>query len=366
MTTLFHELVAHALPLFPDVDWIVYAGPSQEWTLGGPRVELVRRFPANDHLSRRLFADHFRVPADARRRGAAALLTVGFVPLRHSLPVAMQIFSLQHLDSINRLGLVRRLYRRFIVDRSVRRANLIITNSRFAAGRLRRAYPGLGERMIVSPEGLQHEQFRPVPAGADETKWLREKYDLAPGYLFWASNFYTYKQADKLLAAYARLPAALRQVHPLVMVGGNWLGGLDRARAQAATLGIGSDVCFPGWVDDPDLAPLYRQARGFVLASREETFGRCVVEAMACGTPCVVNDIPIMHEVTGGHALIVDFNDTPAATAALETLCTDDATHARLRAQGIAWSAQFNFDKLATERIDAMRATLAGEPVKQG
>ena len=31
LTTLFHELVAHALPLFPDVDWIVYAGPTQEW-----------------------------------------------------------------------------------------------------------------------------------------------------------------------------------------------------------------------------------------------------------------------------------------------------------------------------------------------
>ena len=361
LTTLFHELVSHALPLFLDVDWIVYAGPGQEWTVQSPRVETVRRFPANDRLGPRLFADHFRVPADARRRGADALLTVGFVPLRQSLPVAMQLFSLQHLDRTNRVGLARRVYRSLIVDRSVRRADLIITNSQCAAGQIRGVFPDLGERMIVSHEGLQHEQFTPatVPAtaGAD-ARLLRGKLGFAPGYLLWTSNFYAYKQADKLLAAYARLAPELRRAHPLVMVGGNWLGGLDRARTQAEALGIGLDVHFPGWVDDADLAPLYRGARGFVLASREETFGRCVVEAMACGTPCAVNDIPIMHEVTGGHAVIVDFGDTGAAVAALTALCTDDARHERLRAEGIAWAGQFNFDKLATERIKAIRAML--------
>ena len=355
LTTLFHEFVSHALPLFPELAWIVYAGPTQEWTVQSPRVEVVRDYPANDRLGPRLFADHFRVPADARRRGAAALLTVGFVPLRKSLPTVMQLFSLQHLDRTNRVGLARRVYRSLIVDRSVRRADLIITNSQFAAAQICQGYPEAAGRMIVSHEGLQHEQFTSAAPDGESAR-LQEKFGTRSGYLLWTSNFYAYKQADKLLAAHARLPLPLRQRHPLVMVGGNWEGGLDRARAQAQALGIAADVRFLGWVDDADLAPLYRQARGFVLASREETFGRCVAEAMACGTPCVVNDIPIMHEVTGGHALIVDFTDTPAATAALETLCTDETSHARLREAGIEWSRQFNFDKLAAERIEAIRA----------
>lgn len=360
LTTLFQELVSHALPLFPDVDWIVYAGPTQAWTIQSPRVEVVRRYPANDRLGARLFADHFFVPADARRRGASALLTVGFVPLRHCLPTVMQLFSLQHLDRSNQVGLARRLYRGLIVDRSVRRAELVITNSRFAAGQIRGVYPEVSGRLLVSHEGLQHEQFQPAPLDEDEASRLSKKFRFLPGYLLWTSNFYAYKQADKLLAAYARLPLARRQQRPLVMVGGNWQGGLDQARAQAEALGIADTVKFLGWVDDADLAPLYRQARGFVLASREETFGRCVVEAMACGTPCVVNDIPIMHEVTGGHALIVDFDDSPASATALEALCNDDATHARLRERGVAWAAQFGFDKLATERIAAIRAMLGG------
>ncbi len=364
LTTLFDEFVAHALRIFPGVDWLIFAGPNQTWTLDDPRVEVVRRYPANDRLGPRLFADHFLVPAAARRRGAAALLTVGFAPFRRCLPTIMHLFSLQHLDRTNRVGLARRLYRGFVVDRGVRTAEGIVTNSRFAARQILEVFPGCRDRLTVSYEGLQHGQFHPGGAPG-EAGFVAEKLGLAPGYLLWVSNFYPYKQADLLLSAYARLDPAFRARHPLVMVGGNWEGGKDAARAQAVALGIEPDVRFPGWVEDAWLGPLYRQARAFVLASREETFGRCVVEAMACGTPCVVNDIPIMHEVTGEHALIVDFRDAAAAAAALRTLLADDARHAGLRADGIAWAAQFDFDRLATERIAAIRKAL-GLPRQDG
>ena len=361
LTTLFDEFVSHALRLFPDVDWLIFAGPNQTWTLDDPRVEVVRRYPANDRLGPRLFADHFLVPAAARRLGAAALLTVGFAPFRRCLPTIMHLFSLQHLDRTNRIGLARRLYRGVVVDRGVRTAAGIVTNSQFAARQILRAFPKCRDRLTVSYEGLQHDQFNPG-ASPDEAAFLREKLGLEPGYLLWVSNFYVYKQADLLLAAYARLEPAFRARHPLVMVGGNWQGGKDAARAQAAALGIERDLRFPGWVEDAWLAPLYRQARAFVLASREETFGRCVVESMACGAPCVVNDIPIMHEVTGEHALIVDFQDAAATAAALRALLADDTVHARLRADGIAWAARFDFDKLAAERIAAIKRALAPRP----
>jgi glycosyltransferase involved in cell wall biosynthesis len=353
LTTLFHEFIAHALPLYPEINWIVFAGPHQEWPVESPRVEIVRRFPANDRLLPRLWADHFRVPALARRLGATALLTVGFAPVRRCLPVVMHLFSLQHLDRSNRVGLARRIYRKLVVDRGVRTAALIVTNSRFAARQILGVFPGCRDRLTVSYEGLQHDQFTPdAPPG--EAAFLREKLHLEPGYLLWVSNFYPYKQAGLLLEAYAQLDAAFRAAHPLVMAGGNWEGGKDAARARAAALGLGGSVVFPGWVDDAWLAPLYRQARVFVLASREETFGRCVVEAMACGTPCVVNDIPIMHEVTDGQALLVDFRDAAAAAAALRAVAGDDALRARLRSAGIERAACFDFDRLAAERIDAI------------
>jgi glycosyltransferase involved in cell wall biosynthesis len=354
LTSTFHEFISRSLKLFPDISWLVFVGPNQEWKISDSRVEVIRDFPANDHLVRRLFADHFRVSAAARKRGAHALLTVGFVPFRKRLPTILHIYSLQTLDKRNRLGFLRQIYRNSMMKYNWQHADLIVTNSQWTANQVLSQQPKLRERMITSYEGLQHEIFQPCPA-QNESASLKEKFCLDPGYFLWISNFYPYKQAELLIAGYARLQPETRRRHPLVMVGGNWLNGLDAARATAISLGIERDVHFLGWVDDSIIAPLYRHAAAFCLPSREETFGRGVIEAMACGTPCVVNDIPIMHEVTDGHALIIKYNDPAAVALALQKLIADDDLINRLRAAGIARAQMFTFDKLATERITAIR-----------
>ena len=63
-----------------------------------------------------------------------------------------------------------------------------------------------------------------------------------------------------------------------------------------------------------------RHARIHVLASREESWGRSVMEAMFCGCRCIVNDIPVIREVTQGRALIVHFDDKAATVEELTRL----------------------------------------------
>lgn len=354
LTSLFHELVVHSVSQFDDIGWIVFAGPSQEWALEHGRVSVVREFPANDEMRRRLVADHFLLPARAKALGADALVTVGFVPLRKKLPTVMHMLSLQHLDRSNRVGMFRKIYRTWMADRGFARADAIVTNSQFARSQILAAHPECAERLTVSYEGLQHERFHPQPEPG-EVEALEREFGLKPGFLLWVSNFYPYKQAELLLEAYALLPEDARKRMPLVMIGGGWEGGAESAAGRAHALGIAADVKFAGWVDDRWLPAFYRQAGIFALPSREETFGRCVLEAMACGTPCVVNDIPIMHEVTAGHAAIVDFGDAAAVAAALTRLSAADGGREALREEGIRRAADFSFEKLARERIAVIR-----------
>jgi glycosyltransferase involved in cell wall biosynthesis len=266
----------------------------------------------------------------------------------------MHVLSLQTLDKRNRLGLLRQFYRNSMIKHNWPRADLVITNSQWTADQVLSLHPEFRHRMAISYEGLQHEIFQP-DATLNESQWIKEKFGIDPGYFLWISNFYPYKQAELLIAGYARLDSETRRRHPLVMAGGNWLNGLESAQARAKQLGVGQDVKFLGWIDDESLAPLYRQAAAFCLASREETFGRCVIEAMACGTPCVVNDIPIMHEVTNDEALIVDFGDAGAVADALRKLAIGGAQSAQLRARGMARAREFTFEKLTTERIMAIQ-----------
>lgn len=354
LSSAYHELVARSLPLFPDLSWIVFVGPNQDWRVDDPRVKVIRDFPANDQLRRRLLADHFQVPAAARAHGADVMLSTGFVPVRKCLPTAMHVLSLQHLDKSNRIGAARAWYRQWAMKHSWPKADLIITNSKFAVSQILAVFPEFKDRLVQSYEGLQHETFN-TQARPGEVEQLRARLNLEPGYFLWLSNFYPYKQAELLIAGYAALDADTRRRHPLVLVGGDWENQLAICREQARTLGVEADSRFLGWVADDELAPLYRHALAHCLASREETFGRTVIESMASGTPCIVNDIPIMHEVTAGHALVVDFRNTSRVTEALHRLATDPALRARLRDEGLARARDFTFEKFTTERVTAIQ-----------
>jgi glycosyltransferase involved in cell wall biosynthesis len=350
LTTLFQEFVAHGLALFPDVRWLIFAGENQPWSVDDPRVDMVRKYPANDRPFARLFADHFCVGPAAKERGADVLFTVGFVPLRAPLPVAMQVFTLHHLRPG---GGLRSAYRRAAVSRGVLRAGLIVANSEWTAEQLRRAHPAISAPLLVSPEGLQRGRFHPEPdPPLDEA--ARRELKLPPQYLLWSSNFYHYKRAELALAAYARLERDLRAAFPLVLIGGDWGGGLMRAKAKAAELGIENDTRFLGWIDDRWLPACYRGARAHVLSTEEETFGRSVLEAMACGCPCVTQRLPVLQEVTGGTALAVDFANAQEAADALRAICLDDALAGRLRREGVTRAGEFSFERLARERIEAV------------
>ncbi len=347
LTTLFHEFVAQALRQFPAVRWVIFAGAQQPWDIIDERVEVVRSFPSNERKAARLWADHFSVGPAARAHGAAALLTVGFLPLRTGgLPVVMHLFSLHHQRSGGGLGA---RYRRWAVQRGLSDAALVIVNSEWTGSQL----GPVRAPVLVSHEGVQHERFRPDgPRGAAALPGL------PPEYVLWASNFYGYKRAPLALAAYARLSPARRARFPLVLAGGDWSGGRAAAEQAARALGIERDVRFLGWVDDAVLPALLRGARAHVLSTSEETFGRSVAEAMACGCPCVVQDLPVLREVASDAAVYCDYTDAAAAGAALDRVCADDALAAQLRLASVHRAQAFSFEKLTRERITAILAAI--------
>lgn len=359
LSTLFAGWVSASLRQDPKVSWHVFAGPEAEWDIVDPRVTVDRRFPANNRLGLRLFADHLRVGPAARAAGADLLVTVGFVPVRAPLPVMMQLFSLHHLQGAGPGS----WYRRWAVRSGVKRASRLVVNSQWTAAGLRRAGLDAGDRLRVSYEGLDAERFHDEVGAADAE--AHRLFRLPAEYLLWVSNFYGYKRAELALEAYGALPPALRERFPLVLVGGDWKGGKERARTVARALGLADQVRFLGWVPDPQLPALYRGARAHLLPTREETFGRSVTEAMACGCPCLLQDLPVLREVAGDAADFVDYTQVHFATRALVRLCTDEVHWRRLRAAGLARARLFSFDQLARERgrvAEEMLATAAALP----
>jgi len=94
------------------------------------------------------------------------------------------------------------------------------------------------------------------------------------------------KDHKTLLAAFARLRAD--RPARLILFGE---GPLEQeTRLCADELGIGKDVLFAGYVNDP--AACYSVVDLVVLSSTSEGFGNVLIEAMAHGVPVVSTDAP--------------------------------------------------------------------------
>jgi glycosyltransferase involved in cell wall biosynthesis len=122
------------------------------------------------------------------------------------------------------------------------------------------------------------------------------------------------------------------------------VGRLDRDPAFATTLrrrcvddGLGNRVQFLGPRTGAELDRSYAEADAMVLASRAETYGMVVAEALARGLPVIATDVGGLTEAMGHAAgelapgLLVPVGDAPALAAALRSWLDDAKLRARLR-----------------------------------
>jgi glycosyltransferase involved in cell wall biosynthesis len=206
-----------------------------------------------------------------------------------------------------------------------RLAAAIVANSGATAARLL-GRPRATAKLAIVPNGVDLARFAPGPAdlGLRESLGL-DAYTPVVGYF---GRLEHGKGVDVLIDAAARLQGKLPPT-VLLFVGDGPLHEALVARAAAA----GLPACFAGHRDD--VPALLRLCAVTVLPSREEAFGRVLIEAMATGVPVVASHVGGIPEVCidGVTALLVPPEDVDALAVAIALTLTDEAaTQARIQA----------------------------------
>ena len=128
----------------------------------------------------------------------------------------------------------------------------------------------------------------------------------------------------------------------------------------------GSDWVVQPFVSDPmALARVLASADLFVHAGDQETFGLSVLEAMACGTPVVASDLPVLKEVGGAAVEYCPVGDTEAWVRTVSTLLDerrrDPARWSARQAAGRSRARCFSWSQFAARLTDIYQA-LSPEP----
>lgn len=217
--------------------------------------------------------------------------------------------------------------RRAIVD-AARRADAVVT----VAAALKEALVGIGapgEKITVLRNGVDLDRFHET-----DREMARRALGLEGLVLASVGHLIGRKGHDLVIEALPGLPNAT-----LLIVG----DGPERASlaALARRLGVADRVTFLGRAPHEELADIYSAADMLVLASSREGWPNVLLEAMACGTPCIATNVWGSGEVIRSSRVgrLLDERSPRAIVKAVKSLSQDPPGRRAVRsyAEGYSW-----------------------------
>jgi glycosyltransferase involved in cell wall biosynthesis len=109
-----------------------------------------------------------------------------------------------------------------------------------------------------------------------------------------------------------------------------------------------------GYVSEGDLRALYRLCTVFGYPSLYEGFGLPLLEAMACGAPCLTSDVSSLPEVGGDAVMYADPLSVESIRSGLERLLSSEAERRRLGLAAIERAHGFSWERTARETLDVL------------
>ena len=197
------------------------------------------------------------------------------------------------------------LLQRIFLKGILRRADLILANSRHTAADIAAFFPFAEAKTKVILLGcdpaIRPAAHLPLP---DDLQ-VKQPYWLNVG------TIEPRKNLIRLLEAYSRFRNATGEKVQLVITGQK--GWKSEPFFEAlAVHPYHEDIVLTGYVSDEDLSKLYSHALAMIYPSEYEGFGLPVLEAMSCGCPVICSSVSSLPEVGGEVAFYFEPNSSDA------------------------------------------------------
>jgi glycosyltransferase involved in cell wall biosynthesis len=308
------------------------------------------------HRPRRILSEQIVLPFRARQAGVQVLWSPGYTaPLASGIKQVVTVFDVQYKRFPEDLSLSYRLASDLLIRAAVRRAERVVTLSRFGREEVVRYYGVQTETVTIVSAGCRPEFGDPMPLRRREEELAAAGVGSAP-FVLCVAHSYPHKNLPLLIRAFARLGnPALR----LVLVGQPRRG---EAGVQAALreCGCSDRVLRLGAVAQERLVALYQGCAAFVLPSLYEGFGLPVLEAMMAGAPVVTTRAASLPEVGGEHVLYVGGDSATELARAMQQVLEWPVAARQARTEAARNHARSFTWETASERMAAVFRDVAG------
>lgn len=219
-------------------------------------------------------------------------------------------------------GRIRVPFDRFRLKKALKKADLSWYVSQWTLKETKRHFGFTGENPKVRPNGID-DVFTPLKLAGEKS--ILKAHRLRPGYILAIGNGLPHKNLGLLL------DVSRHGKREILFVGASKRRQHYWETRHAAARGH--------WIphlDENELPGIIKGAFCLAQPSTEEGYGYPPLEAVACGVPAVVSDIPVLRETTGGNALYANPENPKSWIKAFETL-EDVELRKNLVDKGLKW-----------------------------
>ena len=225
-------------------------------------------------------------------------------------------------------------------------ASRLLAVSSLEAEQYGRAAGGEDGRVQVIHNGLDLDQFSPLPPRGS----LRQKLGIAPEapVVLFLGRLHRIKGIDLLVEAFAQLRQEVKET--ILVISGPDEGELDHLRALAGRLGLEESVRFAGPLYGQDKLAAYVDADVIASPGAYEIFGLVPFEALMCGTPAVVGEGSAAGQLmrqAGAGTLVTDGDVATLADSLRRALIDRAATAAQVAAGQAFVRRELDWDAIA-------------------
>jgi len=211
------------------------------------------------------------------------------------------------------------------------------------------------ENLVIWERGIDKSVFHHEKQKEDT--WLNDLLVNSKYNILFASRLVWEKNVDMLIRLYKEVSA--RDLPYNFIIAGDGM-------AKTAMKETMPNATFLGMVSHEKLTSLYRHCDLFVFPSISETYGNVLIEAMACGLPCVVakGGGPLGFIEDGVNGLLVNAHEVNGYLEAISRIVNDNQLKRSLIDKGLDFSSKLNWDDLVS-RFYLMLAELVEERFDQ-
>lgn len=239
---------------------------------------------------------------------------------------------------------------------SLRKADLVFTDSEYSKADMVNAYAVPPERIVVAYLGFDSSLFHPAPLAMLEEREVLRRYGINQPYVLHAGRVEFRKNLVRLVQAYRLLTARRKDLSFQLVLCGRLSPSGDEVLRLSDEPTLQGKVILTGPVPDRDLAILYRGADCFAIPSLYEGFGLPLVEAMASGVPVMSSNRSCLPEIGDNAPMYFNPESVEEMSAVMEGLLTESALRKQVVERGLERAKHFSWEACAQTTLTALRS----------